>query len=67
MVRAFSKIIFSGASRFEYYLFSCPSNRAFPMPGTADGDAVSRCQAHWRQGARVILSIAPSGQLSPSC
>ena len=29
----------------------CPSNRALPMPGTADGDAVSRCQDLGRAGS----------------
>ena len=27
------------------------SNRAFPMPATADGDAVSRCQMVGREGS----------------
>ena len=29
----------------------CPSNRALPMPGTADVDAVSRCQVLVRAGS----------------
>ena len=29
----------------------CSSNRALPMPGTADGDAVSRCQVLGRAGS----------------
>ena len=34
----------------------CPStsrmsNRALPMPGTADGDAISRCQVLGRAGS----------------
>ena len=28
----------------------CPSNRALPMLGTADGDAASRCQVLGRAG-----------------
>ena len=29
----------------------CSSNRALPMPGTADGDAVSHCQVMGRAGS----------------
>ena len=28
-----------------------PSNRTLPMPGTADGDAISRCQVLGRAGS----------------
>ena len=30
---------------------SCPLNCALPMPGTADGDVVSRCQVLGRAGS----------------
>ena len=29
---------------------ACQSNRSFPMPGRADGDAISRCQVLCRAG-----------------
>ena len=36
---------------FHQESYACPSNRALPMPGTADGDAVSRCQDLGRAGS----------------
>ena len=30
---------------------SCPPNRALPMPGTADGDAISHCHDLGRAGS----------------
>ena len=51
----------------------CPSNRALPMLGTADGDAVSRCQVlgragsvhHW--GRPVGVAWSALCQLHVSC
>ena len=41
-----------GSSSFlSFQQESCPLNCALPMPGTADGDVVSRCQVLGRAGS----------------
>ena len=39
------------SSFLSFHQESCPLNCALPMPGTADGDVVSRCQVFGRAGS----------------
>ena len=39
------------SSFLSFHQESCPLNCALPMPGTADGDVVSRCQVLGRAGS----------------
>ena len=41
----------SSSSFLSFHQESCPLNCALPMPGTADGDVVSRCQVLGRAGS----------------
>ena len=44
--------IFNISSSFlSFHQESCPLNCALPMPGTADGDVVSRCRVLGRAGS----------------
>ena len=40
-----------GVDVVSFHQESCPLNCALPMPGTADGDVVSRCQVLGRAGS----------------
>ena len=42
---------FCSSSFLSFHKESCPLNCALPMPGTADGDVVSRCQVLGRAGS----------------
>ena len=43
-------ILGQSSSFLSFHQESCPLNCALPMPGTADGDVVSRCQVLGRAG-----------------
>ena len=46
-----SSLSSSSSSFLSFHQQSCPLNCALPMPGTADGDVVSRCQVLGRAGS----------------
>ena len=47
----FCKCPLNSSSFLSFHQESCPLNCALPMPGTADGDVVSRCQVLGRAGS----------------